>query len=393
MTMRVFPSGHWQASRHLSPANADDLFTDTRMPFGDHLEELRWRLWRAVAGFAVVIFLVFTLDFVGFATGTPLGVAKPLKDFIASPVEQELTRFYRRRVEKVLATLDHDERLLQANRPTGFVRMGFCRRQILALLRGQPPAVVNSLPRPRLKGEAAGASLHDTIEISEEDILGLWVRQEEPLRDAAYRQEAERQVGRRPTLATMSLMEGMMVYLQVAFACGIVLGSPWIAWQVWAFVASGLYPHEKRPVYVYIPVSLGLFLAGVLSCQLWVIPKAIETLLGFNEWLDLEPDLRLKEWLGFAVWMPLVFGLSFQTPLAMLLLERVGLLSVESYRRKRRLAWFSLAAVAAIATPPLDVLSMLVLWGSLGLLFESGIVLCRWVRKGVQPAGNDEIER
>src|SRR5437868_1056291 len=103
MTMRAFLSGHAQASRYQSPANADDLFTDTRMPFGDHLEELRWRLWRAIAGFAVVIFLVFTLDFIGFATGTPVGVAKPLKDFIASPVEQELTRFYRRRVEKVLA--------------------------------------------------------------------------------------------------------------------------------------------------------------------------------------------------------------------------------------------------------------------------------------------------
>jgi sec-independent protein translocase protein TatC len=376
--MGAFPNGY---RRHGSQANSDDLFAGTRMPFGDHLEELRWRLWRAVAGFAAVVFLVFTLDFIGFATGSSIGVAKPLKDFIAYPVEQELTAFYRRRVEKVLAGLDHEEGLLRANRPTGFVRMGFYRRQILALLRGQPAAVVNRFARPQLKGEAAGPALHDTIEINEGDVLSLWVRQEEPLRDAAYRQEAERQVGRRPTLATMSLMEGMMVYLQVALACGIVLGSPWIVGQIWAFVASGLYPHEKRPIYVYIPVSIGLFVLGVLGCQLWVIPKAIATLLGFNEWLDLEPDLRLKEWLGFAVWMPLVFGLSFQTPLVMLVLERVGLLSLASYQRKRRLAWFSLAAVAAIATPPLDVLSMLVLWGALGLLFESGILLCRWVPK------------
>src|SRR5262249_39142096 len=154
---------------------------------------------------------------------------------------------------------------------------------------GQPIAEVNGFPRPV---PAAGA---------EADVFRIWWREEEPVKGAVARQKAGQQVGRRPTLRTLGPAEGMMVYIKVAMGCGVVLGSPWIFWQVWSFVAVGLYPHERRPIHVYLPFSLGLFLAGVLFCQFLVLPKAIEALLWFNDWLDYEPDLRLSEWLGFAL--------------------------------------------------------------------------------------------
>jgi sec-independent protein translocase protein TatC len=175
----------------------------------------------------------------------------------------------------------------------------------------------------------------------------------------------------------MSPTEALVVYFKVALACGIVLASPWIFWQIWGFFASGLYAGEKRILYFFLPVSLALFLAGVLGCQFLVMPRAIETLLGFNEWLGFEPDLRLSEWLSFAIWMPLVFGLSFQTPLVMLALERFGIVTIEFYGQKRRIAWFVLAVVAAAIIPSMDVASMLLLWLPLGLLYELGIWFCR----------------
>src|SRR5262249_57292693 len=101
--------------------------------------------------------------------------------------------------------------------------------------------------------------------------------------------------------------------------------------------------HEKKYVHKYLPISLGLFLAGVLLCQFMVIPKAIEALLWFNEWLGLEPDLRLNEWLSFALLLPLVFGLSFQTTMVMLFLAKLGILDADSFRKKRRIAWFVMA--------------------------------------------------
>jgi sec-independent protein translocase protein TatC len=198
----------------------------------------------------------------------------------------------------------------------------------------------------------------------------------EPLREAALRQEAERRVGKRPTLVALGLAESMLVYCRVGVVCAVVLGSPWIFWQLWAFVAAGLYPHEKRPVYVYLPFSLGLFLAGVLLCQLFVMPKAVEALLWFNEWLDVEPELRLNDWLSFAIWMPLIFGVAFQTPLVMLFLDRLGLLTLASFRRLRRLAWFLLAVAAAVITPSVDATNMLFLWTALVVLYEAGIGLC-----------------
>jgi sec-independent protein translocase protein TatC len=173
------------------------------------------------------------------------------------------------------------------------------------------------------------------------------------------------------------VQEAFMVYMKVCLMCGFVLGSPWIFWQIWSFVAAGLYPHEKRLVHVYLPFSLGLFLLGFFVCQFLVIPKAISALLWFNEWMNIKPDMRLNEWLGFAIWMPLIFGLSFQTPLVMYFLERVGIMSVEGYRKSRRVIWFFMAVFAAVITPSTDPYSMLFLWVPMCMLFELGIWLCQ----------------
>ena len=77
-----------------------------------------------------------------------------------------------------------------------------------------------------------------------------------------------------------------------------MLASPWIFYQIWAFVAAGLYPHERAYVYRFLGPSIGLFLAGVLLCQFVVLPGAVKALLAFNKWIELDPDIRLNEWLG-----------------------------------------------------------------------------------------------
>jgi sec-independent protein translocase protein TatC len=161
----------------------------------------------------------------------------------------------------------------------------------------------------------------------------------------------------------------------VCIFCAIIVSSPWVFYQLWSFVAAGLYPHEKRPVHVYLPFSVGLFLLGAILCQIFVIPQAIKYLLTFNEWLGLEPDVRLNEWLGFAILLPLVFGFAFQTPLVMMALYRIGLVPLDTYRNNRRLAWFLLAITAALITPP-DAVTLMFLWVPLVGLYELGILLC-----------------
>jgi sec-independent protein translocase protein TatC len=336
----------------------EDMFADTRMSFGDHIEELRLHLWRAIVGFGVCLILGFVLDGIGSVTGWPIGIGRPLLGLISEPVTQQLEKFYDRRLERVLEQMKTDPSLGGTNRPTEFVQLAFDRQQFLPLIQGKGPEEIDK-PDP------------------DAEVVRLWVRIEQPVNFVALLQQAERQVGKRPGLTTLSVTEAFIVYFKVSILAGIVISSPWVFWQIWSFVAAGLYPHEKRYVNVYLPFSLSLFLSGVLVCQFLVMPRAVEALLWFNEWIGLEPDLRLNEWLGFAILMPLVFGVSFQTPLVMYFLERIGIATVETYREKRRFAWFLLAIFTAVITPTPDALSMLFLWIPMCGLYELGIFLCK----------------
>jgi sec-independent protein translocase protein TatC len=345
----------------------DDYFKDTRMSFGDHLEDLRMHLWRAVAGFAIAMIASFA-------------IGKPVLRFISAPVEAELQKYwdkyYQDKHRQILSGVRKGE--IGAGRPIT-VKLLLSARD-MKIFSGQKPErgpVLDLIP--------AYLPIFDTLEIDDwvdrkKVATGYWVEVDakfaNPIEFASALKEFETLVGARPALSTLNVQEGFLVYFKVSLVAGFVLASPWIFYQIWSFVAAGLYPHEKRYVNVFLPVSLGLFLAGVFVCQFFVIPKAVEALLWFNEWLELEPNFRLNEWLGFAIFMPLVFGLSFQTPLVMLFLERIGILAVDHYRSKRRIAWFVMAVFAAVITPSTDAFSMLFLWVPMSLLYELGILLC-----------------
>jgi sec-independent protein translocase protein TatC len=360
----------------------EDYFADTRMTFGDHLEELRQHLWRAFAGFVVALMFSF---FIG----------KYAVDFITAPVKEQLRAFYNRRVEKTMKELQNDPTLQKINKPTGFTKVYFLRDQLQAALKGAPRAELEKFKHPILRRDEAGSDEASIVSrlvggagdkdqpgedeeiVSEEALVPLWIAYGEPLKAAGLLQEATRIVGDFDSMTTLNIMEAFMVWFKVCLVCGFILGSPWIFWQIWMFVAAGLYPHEKRLVHVYLPISLGLFLTGVLMCEFLVIPRAIEALLWFNEWLGFKPDMRLNEWLSFAIWMPLIFGLSFQTPLVMMFLAKLGIVDTNSFRSKRRMAWMVLAVFAAIITPTPDALTMLFLWLPMCLLFEFGIWLVK----------------
>ena len=154
--------------------------------------------------------------------------------------------------------------------------------------------------------------------------------------------------------------------------------------QIWNFVAAGLYPNEKKYVHLYLPFSLGLFLAGAALCFYFVIPQVLEWLFSFNKTLKIDPDPRINEWIGFALFLPLGFGISFQLPLVMLLLNRIGLLSVELYLAKWRISILVIFIISMILTPA-DPVSMLFMAVPLTGLYFLGIGMCRWMPRGQNP--------
>ena len=92
---------------------------------------------------------------------------------------------------------------------------------------------------------------------------------------------------------TDSVDEAFMIYLKVSLVCGVLIASPYIFWEIWLFVAAGLYPHERKYVYTYLPMSLGLFLGGAALCFFAVIPIVLDFLFGFNAWLGLRPEMKI----------------------------------------------------------------------------------------------------
>jgi sec-independent protein translocase protein TatC len=316
----------------------EDMFAHTRMSLGDHIEELRRHMLKAVGGFLIAMVIGFF-------------ISNPVLHFINAPVEAELMKLDKKhRQEKM------DEYLAKL------------KAMPLADQYREYPLVIPDSETARLLGAK-----------DLEPPMDGWVTLPSriPILTTIDIQLPPELNEREPKLTSLTAPEVFIVYMKVSVYCGIVLSSPWIFYQMWMFVAAGLYPHEKKYIHIYLPFSLFLFLCGVALCEFVVLPIGIQYLLSFNEWMGIQPELRLSEWLSFAIMMPLIFGAAFQTPLIMFFLERVGIVDVAFYQKHRRVAVFVLAlaaALLAVSPDPLSMMAMAIpLWG----LYEVGILLCK----------------
>ena len=191
---------------------------------------------------------------------------------------------------------------------------------------------------------------------------------------------------RRTQLSSLSAMEPFMVYLKSALLAGAILASPMIFRELWLFVAAGLYPHERRYVHIFLPISVGLFILGVLMAFFVALPTVLHFLLGFNEYMSIDPVPRIEEYLSFALFLPLAFGVGFQLPLVMLFVNRIGMVSAEAYIKHWKVAVLGIFIAAMILTPSPDVYTMSLLALPMSLLYFFGIYLCKST-SGRKPVG------
>jgi sec-independent protein translocase protein TatC len=323
----------------------EDFFKDSRMSFGDHLDELRTRMWRAIKGLGLCLFIGFILDGIGDRLHLPwLGIGKPMLKLITEPVEDQVKAFYAERDEATRKRLDEAKQSGTEQRITHTVEI---------------PGTFRVESFPGQDGPV--------------DLKGKWIVHDTEMYLAG--RQGEQDADAKRYLQGMGIMEGFMVYFKMSLLCGFILACPWVFYQMWAFIGAGLYPHEKRLVNVYLPYSIGLFVGGCLLCQFVVMPKAVEALLGFYKWIDVDPDLRLNEWLSFALLMPLVFGISFQTPLVMMFLNKIGVVTFETHKRTWRYATFGLAVATALLCPSMDVVSWMCLFIPTFGLYLIGVLI------------------
>ena len=343
----------------------DSLFEHTKMTFGEHLDELRAALIKSVLALAV-----------GFGIALWPPISGGVVEYVQTPLKAALANYYqgvaRREALRILEELrlrglpvpEDPEAAADLIVKEGLVPdLRFVDPGALAdALEQVAPGAVDRSKLPETK---ADASLRDRL-----------------VPFMLYHKLAD---DPRLRVVGLSVQEPFSVYIKAAFVVGVVIASPFIFYYLWNFVAVGLYPHEKSYVHTFLPISLGLFLAGVMLAFFFVFRFVLAFLFQFYEWMGIDPDPRITDWLSFVLILPLGFGISFQLPLVMLFLERIGVFSVASYMSQWRMAVLVIFVLAMILTPS-DPYSMLLMAVPLTVLYFGGVAMCRLMpRRGSSP--------
>jgi sec-independent protein translocase protein TatC len=172
-----------------------------------------------------------------------------------------------------------------------------------------------------------------------------------------------------------------MVPVKVTALVGFMVALPYVLYQAWAFVAPGLYEHEKKLALPLIVASTILFFVGVAFCYFFVFGKVFAFIHDFAP-KSITPAPDIEAYFSFVITMFLAFGITFEIPIVVIVLVRMGIVSVEKLREARPYVIVGAFVVAAIVTPP-DVLSQFMLAVPMCLLYEAGLFLARFV--GTRP--------
>jgi sec-independent protein translocase protein TatC len=173
-----------------------------------------------------------------------------------------------------------------------------------------------------------------------------------------------------------------MVPMKVTMMLAVIISLPWVLYQLWAFVAPGLYAHEKKLVAPLVISSSLLFIAGVAFCYFFVFGTVFKFINDFApKSISVAPDI--ENYFDFVMTMCLAFGLTFEVPVVVVVLVRMGLITVEKLKSIRPYVIVGAFVIAAVVTPP-DIMSQLFLAVPLCLLYEIGILVAPLFEKATQ---------
>ena len=363
----------------MPPSRSDEnLFESSTMSFGEHLEELRTCLFKSLVGLVI-----------GFGIGLCFGPY--VVDFIQTPLQNALANYYEgQSADRIGATLaeqqDADEPSSENAEPGGggwedpqkvedFIKENHFLAEevfvdvdtVLGQLKKRYPEKFGDVELP--------PSSDPKSELSEKDLMPimLWHRTaDDP----------------RVKVKSLNVHEAFTIYVKASLLVGVLLASPYIFYQIWTFVAAGLYPHEKKYVHIFLPFSMGLFFLGAAMAFFFVFEPVLNFLFSINKALGIDIDPRISEWLSFVLVLPVGFGVSFQLPLVMLFLERIGIFDIHAYLSKFRIAILVIFIIAMFLTPA-DPTSMFLMAVPLTILYFGGILLCKLMPRSKSPFDED----
>lgn len=180
--------------------------------------------------------------------------------------------------------------------------------------------------------------------------------------------------------------EAFIIKIKVAIISGIVLSSPIWFFEIWRFVAPGLYQHERRFAFPFVAIATFFFLAGIFFCYYLVLPFALRFFFLEYQSIGVRPNIKISEYLSFAVMLLLVFGLVFEIPILSYFLARFRVLTHSFLMSNFSYATLLIFIAAGVLTPGPDVVSQLFLAAPMFILYGLSILICYLVEKKAQQA-------
>ncbi|MCU0711675.1 MAG: twin-arginine translocase subunit TatC [Pirellula sp.] len=364
---------------------SDDLFEKSSMSFGEHLDELRKSLIKAS-----ICLLV------GMVVGVPS--ANFVVDYLQTPLRAALETFYE---EKSMAEMAKSSGEAVSPELEKWIVDNKKQSEIVFLDVGRLKALNET---EKLESDEPSQNESDLQPVNAPEKSDL---------DTKLKAEIERQLDRFKRFSNpdstglpnpsnliavrifrgiqaqseaLSLQEPIFIWFKAALMVAAIIASPGIFYFIWEFVSSGLYPHERRYVYFFLPSSVGLFLIGAAFAFFVVFQLVIGFLLTFNSYMGVGMTPRLNDYMSFALMLPLGFGISFQLPLVMLIVERLGIASIKLYLEQWRIAVFIIFLISMILTPA-DAYSMVLMAVPLTFLYFLGILLCKYLPRSAMQRG------
>ncbi len=290
---------------------------DVRMTFGEHLEELRRRLMRGILAFAVAFAAAFAF-------------------------QESLMEFFTRPYERARASLNAE-----------FAEKWLARPAPEHPIKRTVDLLIERLHRK---------SLLDDTDFAELSTLQAVEWREPP-----------------PSLSQLQAvgtLEAFSAYMLECLLAALIVSAPVLLYELWRFVAEGLYDAEKRMVGRVLPVSLLFFFVGLAFGYFVLAELSVRFLVGYGDPTFVRPQVAIGSYLGLLFLLLLVMGLVFQIPLVMWVLSSTGLVGPEFYRGKRRHCILAIFIIAAVITPP-DYVSQMLVAVPMLVLFEIGLLLAK----------------
>jgi sec-independent protein translocase protein TatC len=350
----------------------DDLFNNSTMTFGEHLEELRHALVKAILWLAggLVIGLYF---------------ADSVILFVQTPLETAIQKF---NVDRDLYRLGYSDpsapevqslhQFLATNSLIWEIVYEIPEEyQSLTMDAVVPKTVVGETELAAADTAAEGTTVSPAATIKPVELAKLLNSLPDPQSLKPKVQLRQNKTG----LSSLKMEEPFMIWVKAGLIVGAMFASPMIFFHLWSFVAAGLHNHERKHVYIYLPFSVLLFISGVGLAFFLVLHYVLTFLLAFNGSMDVAVEPRLTYYINFVLLLPLGFGIAFQLPLVMFFLQRIGLFETQAYIESWKIAVLVIFVLSMLLTPA-DVTSMVALAIPLVVLYVLGILMCMFIPRG-----------